>query len=146
MADQATMTGQDDTRQETRGGAGGVGAFGSDLARLASLQARLFALDLAESIHKAGPALITLVIASLALPAVFSVATLGLVLWVSSLTGISTLSSCFLVAASLLLLLLMTSSICLLIIRRSLGTFHRSADELRNNLAWMIAVLSKKDR
>jgi hypothetical protein len=147
MAHQTTLTrGARPTNGADRGLLGGVGAFGSDLATLSSLQARLFTLDLAEAGGKAGPALAVLVIGVLTLPIVIALAAVSLVAYLAAETTLSLPVACLVVAGGLLVLILLAAFISYLVIRRSLAIFRRSTEELQRNMSWVMTVLNQSGR
>lgn len=125
---------------------GGVGAFGNNMVNLATLQARLLKIDVAEASRLAVPALVVLILAVLAIPSAFVLAALGLALWLIDSGTLSPPLAHVAVGAGILVLTALAAVGAALVLRKSLAAFRSSVEELQRNLAWVQTVLTQSGR
>lgn len=146
MDHQTSMRNGPADREEGQGVLGGVGSFGNNLIQLTTLQAHLFRMDFAEVSRTAGPALLVLILAILAIPSALVAGTIGLALWIAESGALSTPMAFLAVAAGLLVMTALASVVATFVIRKSLVTFRRSGEELERNMAWVQTVLTHSGR
>jgi ABC-type siderophore export system fused ATPase/permease subunit len=122
---------------------GGVGSFGQNLATLATLQAKLAALDLKASLASAAPAIaagflaLNVVVASVILA-------LGAIGWIlATEMAWPTAQSLLFVASIAFVLAILVGFVAYQRIQRSLTIFRRSGEELERNIAWIKTVLAQ---
>lgn len=151
MAHQATMNGHrpavDAGGQTFEGIASGLGAFGTNLASLAALQAQLAAHDFRDSLSRAAPWLATLLATFLIVSAAVVIGMLGLADWLltrSLADGIGQARLYVCLGGLILGALLATLAVARL--RKSFNAFRRSQDELQRNVAWIRTVLAHSGR
>lgn len=133
--------------QRPEGIAGGIGAFGNDLASLASLQAKLAGCDLRDSLVRAAPGLVALAVALLVLPAAAVVGLLGVAdLIAGRWPDLSLAQARLWTAAGAAVVALALIAAGLLRIRSSGSAFRRSQEELQRNVAWIRTVLAHSGR
>jgi hypothetical protein len=142
MAHQTLRNGPAAARdKQNEGVIGGVSSFGTDLATLAALQARLAACDLRDSMKQAIPSLVGLIAFGIIGVAGMVVGLAGLALWLAEVfqarPGIvmMVVALAALVAAGIASVLLVRSLIA------SFTYFRRSQEELDRNLAWIKTTL-----
>lgn len=120
--------------------------FGSDVATLFELQAKLIGVDLKESVGRAVVPAILVALALGLLLACFPVALVGVAVLISSALQLR-LGWAFLLTAGVALVV---AALVLVLagtwLRRSFDTLRRSKDELIRNLAWIRTVLVQSSR
>lgn len=148
MADQAAMNPVATPRTNGNGNAmiGGIGSFGSNLATLATLQARLAACDLKEYLQQAAPYLAVLFVAALLGLASITVALFGAGHWIVSATGLSVAAAFGVLGGTVLAVSGVLAWLAARQLGKGLSSFRRSSEELDRNLAWIRTVLTHSGR
>jgi hypothetical protein len=125
---------------------GGVSSLGNDLATLATLQARLAALDLRESMEHATPSLIGLVILGTVAAASVVVGLAGFSLWLATVLQVQAGIVMMVVALAGLIIAGVVSFFLSRSLVASFAYFRRSQEELERNLAWVKTTLVHSGR
>jgi hypothetical protein len=125
---------------------GGVSSLGNDLATLATLQARLAALDLRESMEHATPSLIGLVILGTIAAASVVVGLAGLSLWLATVLQVQAGIVMMVVALAGLVIAGAVSFFLARSLAASFSYFRRSQEEFERNLAWVKTTLVHSGR
>ena len=144
MAHQTTMN--DKQIPPVNGILTGIGDLGTNVATLATLQAKLAAADLREAVNRALPALVGVAFLIPLVLASFTVGLIGLAYSISVSYHLS-LSQAFL--GTSLVGLLVSIGLGVLVVTRlrvSFVSFRRSREELERNAAWIGSVLSNTGR
>jgi hypothetical protein len=146
MADQATLNQTRGAAKPTNGMMGGIGAFGGHLATLATLQARLAALDLKESTSKVAPWAVLVVTSALLALAGLTVLLNGAGRWLATASGLA-LGTAFLITGAIALIL---SAVIAWFSASRIGgsftSFRRTSEELERNIAWIRTVMEHSGR
>jgi hypothetical protein len=124
----------------------GVSSLGNDLATLATLQARLAALDLRDSLLEARVALIVLATGLLLIPCCLVVGLFGLAGWLAERLHASANVVMMLLAVGILILSAVGAVFAARRVGGSFTSFRRSQDELQRNLTWVRTVLAQSGR
>jgi uncharacterized membrane protein YqjE len=149
MADQAAVNGGTRVRIHSpfvEGVLGNVADFGSDIASLAELQAKLALIDLKESAGRAAlPAGLIVASAALVLGSL-PVGLLGLAELLVRAFSIERGWAYIATAAAITVCALILGLAGLASLRRSFESFRRSREELTRNVAWVKTVLAQSRR
>ena len=124
----------------------GVEAFGTNLATLAGLQARLAAHDFRAAMAISTPALITLGVVLLMAAAGSVVGLIGLAIWIAATFEMTTARAFLFTALAAFLLSGLAATLAIRRLRAGLVIFRRSNEELQRNLAWLGTVLAHSGR
>lgn len=124
----------------------GVGEFGSDMATLASLQAKLASIDLRDALSGARWSIVGLVIAVLFIPAAVTVSLLGLGTWLAARFQTDPGLTILAVGGSALVLGALLGYLGYRGLAASMAIFRRSKEELDRNLAWIKTVVTQSGR
>jgi hypothetical protein len=127
--------------KQNEGVIGGVSSFGTDLATLGMLQARLAACDLRESSKQAIPSLAGLIAFGVVAVASTVVGLAGLALWLAEVLQARPGIVMMLVALAGLVIAGIASTLLARTLSRSFTYFRRSQEELERNLAWIKTTL-----
>jgi len=123
-----------------------VSSLGSDLASLATLQTKLAAADLRESLLKALPAIVGLVIVVLLLVAGMTAVVAGLALWIAEAFQLKPAVALMLVGGGGLVVAAIVGWLAARVLIRSFTTFRRSSEEFDRNIAWVKTILTQSGR
>lgn len=123
-----------------------VSSFGSDLASLASLQGKLAAADAKESLQKAAPAIVGLVLATLLAFAGVVVILGGVGLWIAEAFAMKTHAALIFTGLGALVLVAILAAVCARLLGSSFTSFRRSSEEFERNLAWVKTTLTHSGR
>lgn len=147
MADQAVRNGRgsSDSRQNN-GVFEGVSSFGTDLATLAVLQARLAACDFQESAKAATPIVAGLIAFTLILSASVTIGLAGFGIWLATALNIQMGVVLMLVALVGVIVSAASSALLARSLLRCFTYFRRSQEELDRNLAWLRTTLVHSGR
>lgn len=133
-----------------RSSAGGlmedVGTFGGDLANLASLQGQLAAADARETLSRATPAIIGLVVAILLAIAGTGLLLTGLALWIAESVPMKPAQAFLLTGVGALVVVALVGAISARFLGSSFTTFRRSTEEFERNVAWLKTTLTYSGR
>lgn len=144
MARKTTLNGSAPVRPDSM--LEGVSSFGHNLATLASLQARLAACDLHDSLALAAPAIAVLIVAALLVMGSVGIGLFGVALWCGSILGLSLIQALLLTSLAVLLVSGLGAFWAARRISSSFKTFRRSGEELQRNLSWIQTVLAHSGR
>ena len=133
-------------RAKSNGLIDNVSSFGSDVAALASLQTKLAAADMRESLHKAAPAIAGLVILALVSVAGMTVFLGGLALWLAEAQQLRPAVALVVVGLVGLIVAALGAWFCTRLLGTSFSTFRRSFEELERNVAWIKTTLTQSGR
>jgi len=123
-----------------------VSSFGTDLATLGMLQARLAAMDLRDSTKQAIPSLVGLVAFGTIGAACTVVGLAGLALWLAEVFQARPGIVMILVALAGLVIAGIAAVFLVRALARSFTYFRRSQEELDRNLAWIKTTLVHSGR
>ncbi|AMV40864.1 phage holin family protein [Planctomyces sp. SH-PL62] len=123
-----------------------VGTFGSDLANLASLQGQLAAADARETLSRAIPAIVGLVVAVLLAIAGTGVLLAGLALWIAQAAAMQPAQALMLTGLGALVVVALIGAVSARFLGSSFTTFRRSSEEFERNLAWIKTTLTYSGR
>lgn len=144
MAHQTTMN---DTKiPPVSGILSGIGDLGTNVATLATLQAKLAAADLRETVNRALPALVGV---AFLIPLAVASSTVGMIglAYLISVSYQLSLSKAFLGLSLVGLLVSIVLAVAIVTrLRISFVSFRRSREELERNAAWIGSVLSNTGR
>lgn len=149
MAYQEVVNDARPTNGRSNGGGGlieDVGTFSSDLANLASLQGQLVAADARETLSRAIPAIVGLVVAVLLAIAGTGVLLAGLALWVAQSAAMQPAQALMLTGLGALVVVALIGAISARFLGSSFTTFRRSSEEFERNLAWIKTTLTYSGR
>jgi len=132
--------------KQNEGVIGGVSSFGTDLATLGMLQARLAAIDLRDSAKQAIPSLIGLLTFAIIGVACAVVGLAGLALWLAEVFQARPGIVMVVVAVSGLVIAGIASALLVRSLSSSFTYFRRSQEELDRNLAWIKTTLVHSGR
>jgi hypothetical protein len=124
----------------------GVSSFGTDLATLAMLQARLAAYDLRESMKSAIPALGGLVAFGTIAAASIVVGLVGLALWLATVLQVQAGVVMMVVALAGIVIAGVACALLVRSLTSSFSSFRRSKEELDRNLAWIKTTILHSGR
>ena len=124
----------------------GVSSFGTDLATLGLLQARLAACDLKDSTRASSPLIAGLVIAGTIAASSVVLGLAGLAWWLASVFQVQV--GIVMMITGLVALIIASVAAALLFRRlgRCFSYFRRSQEELERNLAWIKTTLVHSGR
>jgi O-antigen ligase len=125
---------------------GNVSSFGNDLASLATLQGKLAAADLRESLLKAAPALCGLAVLGSLSVAGMTALVAGLALWLAETLQLRLVVVLMLVGLGSLVVAAFGAWLCARTLSGSFSTFRRSFEEFDRNLAWIKTTLTQSGR
>jgi hypothetical protein len=117
-----------------------------DLATLATLQARLAAYDLRESMKSAAPAIAGLVVFATIAVASIVIALAGLALWLATVLQMQAGIVMMLVALAGIVIAGVASALLARLLISSFSSFRRSSEELERNLAWIKTTIMHSGR
>jgi hypothetical protein len=129
-----------------RGVIEGVSSFGTDLATLAMLQARLAAYDLRDSMKSAAPAIASLVAFATIAAASTVVGLAGLALWLATVLQMQAGLVMMVVALAGIVIAGVASALLARSLIASFSTFRRSREELERNIAWIKTTILHSGR
>jgi hypothetical protein len=124
----------------------GVSSFGTDLATLAMLQARLAAYDLRESMKSATPAIAGLVVFGTIVAASTVVGLAGLSLWLATVLQVQAGIVMMVIALAGIIIAGVASALLARSLTSSFSYFRRSREELERNLAWIKTTILHSGR
>jgi uncharacterized membrane protein YqjE len=124
----------------------GVSSFGTDLATLAMLQARLAAYDLRESMKSASPAITGLLVFGTITAASVVVGLAGLSLWLATILQMQAGIVMMVVALAGIVIASVASALLARSLSSSFSSFRRSREELERNLAWIKTTILHSGR
>jgi uncharacterized membrane protein YqjE len=124
----------------------GVSSFGMDLATLATLQARLVAYDLRESMKSAAPAIAGLVVFATIAVASTVIGLAGLALWLATVLQVQAGIVMMVVALAGIVIAGVASAFLARSLTSSFSYFRRSREELERNLAWIRTTILHSGR
>jgi len=124
----------------------GVSSFGSDLATLATLQARLAAYDLRESMKGAAPAIAGLVTFATIAAASTVIGLAGLALWLATILQMQAGLVMMLVALAGIVIAGVAAALLARLLISSFSSFRRSREELERNIAWIRTTILHSGR
>jgi hypothetical protein len=124
----------------------GVSSFGTDLATLAMLQARLAAYDLRESMKSAAPTIAGLVAFATIAAASTAVGLAGLALWLATILQVQAGIVMMVVALAGIVIAIVASTLLARSLPSSFSYFRRSREELERNLAWIRTTIVHSGR
>jgi Putative Actinobacterial Holin-X, holin superfamily III len=124
----------------------GVSSFGSDLATLATLQARLAAYDLRESMKSAAPAIAGLVTFATIAAASTVIGLAGLALWLATVLRVQAGIVMMVVALAGIVIAGVASALLARLLTSSFSSFRRSREELDRNIAWIKTTIVHSGR
>jgi hypothetical protein len=125
---------------------GNVSSFGNDLASLATLQTKLAAADMRESLLKAAPAIGGLAVLGLLSVAGMTALVAGLALWMAEALQLRPAVALILVGLGSLVVAALGAWLCARTFGSSFSTFRRSSEEFDRNLAWIKTTLTQSGR
>jgi hypothetical protein len=125
---------------------GNVSSFGNDLASLATLQTKLAAADMRESLLKAAPAIGGLAVLGLLSVAGMTVLVAGFALWLAEALQLRPAVALMLVGLVSLVVATLGAWLCARTFSGSFSTFRRSSEEFDRNLAWIKTTLTQSGR
>jgi Putative Actinobacterial Holin-X, holin superfamily III len=131
---------------DDRGVIEGVSSFGTDLATLAMLQARLAAYDLRDSMKSAAPAIASLVAFATIAAASTVVGLAGLALWLATVLQMQAGLVMMVVALAGIVIAGVASALLARSLIASFSTFRRSREELERNIAWIKTTILHSGR
>jgi uncharacterized membrane protein YqjE len=147
MAHQTVRNGSADARDRSSNGViEGVSSFGNDLATLAVLQLRLFALDLRESAKVAIPIVVGLVILGMIATAGIVVGLAGISIWLAEILQARSSVVMMVIGLASLVVAGVASAVLTRSLVSSFSSFRRSREELERNLAWIKTTLVHSGR
>jgi uncharacterized membrane protein YqjE len=147
MAHQTVRNGPVASRDRQNNGViEGVSSFGTDLAALAMLQARLAACDLRDSTRQAIPSLVGMIAFGTIGVACTVVGLAGLALWLAEVFQARTGIVMMVVALAGLVIAGIASVFLARSLVSSFSYFRRSQEELDRNLAWIKTTLVHSGR
>jgi hypothetical protein len=129
-----------------RGVIEGVSSFGTDLATLAMLQARLAAYDLRDSTKSATPAIAGLVAFATIAAASTVVGLAGLALWLTTVLQVQAGIVMMVVALAGIVIAGVASALLARLLISSFSSFRRSREELERNIAWIKTTILHSGR
>ena len=147
MAHQALRNGSPAAKErQSNGVIEGMSSFGTDLATLASLQARLAACDLRDSARASAPIIAGLIIFGTIAAAGVVLGLAGLSWWLAAVLQVQV--GIIMMITGLVALII--ASVAAALLSRRLGKcftyFRRSQEELDRNLAWIKTTLVHSGR
>jgi hypothetical protein len=125
---------------------GNVSSFSNDLASLATLQTKLAAADLRESLLKAAPAIGGLAVLGLLSIAGMTALVVSLALWLAEAMQLRPAVAFMLVGLGSLVVAALGGWLCARTFGSSFSTFRRSSEEFDRNLAWIKTTLTQSGR
>lgn len=125
---------------------GNVSSFGNDLATLATLQTKLAAADMRESLLKAAPAIGGLAVLGLISVAGMTALVAGLALWLAEALQLRPAVALMFVGLGSLVIAALGAWLCTRTFGSSFSTFRRSSEEFERNLAWIKTTLTQSGR
>ncbi len=125
---------------------GNVSSFGNDLASLATLQTKLAAADMRESLLKAAPAIGGLAFLGLLSIAGMTALVAGFALWLAEVMQLRPAVALILVGLGSLAAAALGAWLCVRTLGSSFSTFRRSSEEFDRNLAWIKTTLTQSGR
>jgi Putative Actinobacterial Holin-X, holin superfamily III len=129
-----------------RGVIEGVSSFGTDLATLTMLQARLAAYDLRDSMRSATPAIAGMVAFATVAAASTVVGLAGLALWLATVLQVQAGIVLMVVALAGIVIAGVASALLARSLIASFSTFRRSREELERNIAWIKTTIMHSGR
>jgi len=144
MARQATLT--DDTNSPVDEVLGGINDLGTNVLTLGTLQARLAAADLRESMWRGLPAWVALAAVLPLAIASTTIGLLGIAWWIAVDRPMPFSLALLLVAAAGAVVSALLAAFAAYRLRTSFQTFRRSREELERNIAWLGTVFSHSGR
>jgi len=144
MAGQATLN--DNTGSPVNEVLGGIGGLGNNVVTLATLQARLAAADLRESVTRGLMAWIALGAGLLLAIGSTTVGLMGIAWWLATSWAVAFSLALVLVAAGGIVTSAVLAVLAAFRLRSSFLTFRRSREELERNVAWLGTVFSQSGR
>jgi hypothetical protein len=124
----------------------GVGGFGSDVATLAVLQARLARCDLREGLRQTARLWATLAIVAVFCLAGVIALVLGAAFWIATAFELGTGKSMVLVGAVCVVVSSVIAIVCIRVLTTGPSIFQRSIEEFERNLAWVKTTLTQSGR
>lgn len=146
MAHQTVLNDDAAVKSRPNGLMSNVGSFGNDLTSLATLQTKLAAADMRESLRKAAPAIGGLVVLSLLVIAGMTAIVAGFALWLAEAFQLRLGVALMLTGLGCLVLGALFSWLCVRFLGSSFTAFRRSAEELERNIAWVKTTLTRSGR
>jgi hypothetical protein len=133
-------------RAKSNGLMDNVSSFGNDLASLATLQTKLAAADMRESLLKAAPAIGGFVVLGLLAIAGMTVLAAGFALWLAEAMQLRPAVALIVVGLGSLVVSALGAWFCARVLGSSFSTFRRSSEEFDRNLAWIKTTLTQSGR
>lgn len=125
---------------------GNVSSFGNDLATLATLQAKLAAADMRESLLKAAPTIGGMAVLILLSIAGMTALVAGFALWLAEALQLRPAVALILVGLGSLVVAALGAWLCARTLGGSFSAFRRSSEEFDRNLAWIKTTLTQSGR